>query len=422
MPGSTVLSDVRIADMSTVLFGPYCTQTLGDMGAEVVKVEPPEGDSFRFVGRPARTHGMGPCHMTLNRGKRSVQWDLQSMQGRTALSRLIARSDVFIHNLRTEAMDRLGFSFEAVKSIRPDIVYVHCVGFGSRGPYSGRPAYDDVVQALSGTASLLSRVDGHPEQRFLPTALADKVSGLHAAYATLAALHHRNRTGEPVFVEVPMFEAVTHFMLEEHLYGQTFTPPNGPVCYQRQVDPTRQPIKTADGWICIAPYTDARWVRLFEAAGQADWLSQQGLTNATSRYRHVGRLMGQMAQIMTNRTTADLMDMLARADIPAAPVNDIGALAEDPHLQAVGFFQPRTHPTEGDYLELQPPVRFPGLPEVELRPAPLLGQHSEEIMRELGVEDESEAVSRPQADEASERSGAPRVKIRRVRSVRDGRL
>jgi crotonobetainyl-CoA:carnitine CoA-transferase CaiB-like acyl-CoA transferase len=331
--------------------------------------------------------------MTLNRGKRSVQWDLQSKRGRDALTRLIAHSDVFIHNLRAEAMERIGFGFEAVKVIRPDIVYVHCVGFGSQGPYSGRPAYDDIIQALSGTASLLSRVDGQPAQRFLPTALADKVSGLHAAYATLAALHHRDRTGEAIFVEVPMFEAVTHFMLEEHLYGQTFTPSNGPVCYQRQIDPSRQPIQTADGWICIAPYTDLRWVRLFEAVGQAEWLGQAGLTEPASRHRHVGRLMGRMAEIMATRTTADLMEMLTRADIPAAPVNDIGALTEDPHLQAVGFFQLRTHPTEGDYIEIQPPVRFPGLPEAALRPAPHLGQHSAEIMRELGIEDECGMVS-----------------------------
>lgn len=387
MPASTVLADVQIADMSTVIFGPYCTQILADLGAQVVKLEPAEGDSFRFVGRPAKTQGMGPCHLTLNRGKRSVSWDLKSAPGRDALTRLVARSDVFIHNLRADAMDRLGFGYEAVKAIRPDIVYVHCVGFGSTGPYAGRPAYDDIIQALSGAASLLSRVDSQPAQRFLPTALADKVSGLHAAYATLAALHHRDRTGESVFVEVPMFEAVTHFLLEEHLYGQTFSPPNGPVCYQRQIDPARQPIRTADGWICIAPYTDERWVRLFDAFGQADWLAQAGLTDPSSRYRNPAALMSRMAEVMGSRPTADLLDILNRADIPAAPVNDIGALAEDPHLAAVGFFQTRTHPTEGDYLEMQPPVRFAGVPQVAIRPAARVGEHSAAVMVELGVAD-----------------------------------
>ena len=385
MPASAVLSDVHIADMSTVIFGPYCTQILADMGANVVKLEPEGGDSFRFVGRPAKSKGMGPGHMTLNRGKRSAAWDLKSSRGREAARRLLARSDVFIHNLRADAMDRLGFGFETVKAIRPDIVYVHCVGFGSDGPYAGRPAYDDIIQALSGAASLLWRVDGQPAQRFLPTALADKVSGLHAAYATLAALHHRGRTGQAVFVEVPMFEAVTHFLPEEHLYGRTFSPPTGPICYTRQIDPKRQPIRTADGWICIAPYTDDRWMRLLDVLGQLEWLEEQGLTDATARYRNPGALMTRMAEVMSSRQTAELMELLNRADIPAAPVNDIGALTEDPHLKAVGFFKKRIHPTEGEYLEMTPPVRFAGVPEASITPAPHLGEHGEALMAELGM-------------------------------------
>jgi crotonobetainyl-CoA:carnitine CoA-transferase CaiB-like acyl-CoA transferase len=390
MPASTVLADVHIADMSTVLFGPYCTQILADMGAQVVKVEPEEGDSWRFIGRPAKTNGMGPCHLTLNRGKRSVSWDLRSSRGREAMKRLIARSDIFIHNLRADAMSRLGFGFEEVKAIRPDVVYVHCVGFGSNGPYAGRPAYDDIIQALSGAASLLSRVDGQEAQRYLPTALADKVSGLHAAYATLAALYHRDRTGEGIFVEVPMFESLTHFLLEEHLYGHTFSPPNGDICYQRQVDPTRQPIRTADGWICIAPYTDERWVRLLDAFGQADWLKEAGLADTNSRYRNPGALMRRMGELMFSRSTAELLATLNSLDIPAAVVNDIAALPDDPHLKSVGFFQKRTHPTEGDYFEMQPPVRFPGQPQTEITPAPHIGQHNEELMAELGVPNEFE--------------------------------
>jgi crotonobetainyl-CoA:carnitine CoA-transferase CaiB-like acyl-CoA transferase len=385
MPASAVLADVHIADMSTVIFGPYCTQILADMGANVVKLEPEGGDSFRFVGRPAKSQGMGPGHLTLNRGKRSAAWDLKSSRGREAVRRLLARSDVFIHNVRADAMDRLGFGFEAVKAIRPDIVYVHCVGFGSDGPYAGRPAYDDIIQALSGAASLLSRVDGQPAQRFLPTALADKVSGLHAAYATLAALHHRDRTGVPVFVEVPMFEAVTHFLLEEHLYGHTFSPPNGPICYTRQIDPTRQPIQTADGWICIAPYTDERWMRLLDVMGQMAWLTEQGLVDATARYRNPEALMTRMAEVMSERSTAELMELLNRADIPAAPLNDIGALTQDPHLKAVGFFSKRIHPTEGEYLEMKPPVRFANVREAPITPAPNLGEHSEALMTELGM-------------------------------------
>ena len=227
MPATNLLSDIKIADMSTVIFGPYCTQTLADMGADVVKVEPKGGDTFRGVGKPAKNRGMGPCFLTMNRGKRSVVWDLKSEDGQAAVRKLISESDVFIHNVRADAIARIGLTFEEVKAIKPDIVYVHCVGFGSDGPYAGRPAYDDLIQGLSGAASLLPKVDGNPAPRFIPTAFADKVSGLHAVYATLAALHHRDKTGEAVHVEVPMFECITHFILEEHFYEATFDPPVG---------------------------------------------------------------------------------------------------------------------------------------------------------------------------------------------------
>ncbi|HPE48693.1 MAG TPA: CoA transferase [Hyphomonas sp.] len=389
MPGTSVLSDIRIADMTTVIFGPYCTQTLADMGADVVKIEPEKGDDFRNVGKSAKTRGMGPCHMTINRGKRSVVWDLKSDEGKEAVRKLIERSDVFIHNIRADAVARLGLTFDEVKAIKPDIVYVHCVGFGSEGPYAGRPAYDDLIQGLSGATSLLPRVDGNERPRFIPTAFADKVSGLHAVYATLAALRQRDRTGEAVHVEVPMFECITGFLLEEHFYEAEFDPPVGPFCYQRQVDPCRQPLKTANGWIVIAPYVDARWVKLFEVIGAPQELEDERLADYRGRYFNMDYMMERVQHYFVNHTTDHWLRLLGEADIPAARANDFPDLQDDPHLQAVKFFQHRDHPTEGGYWETQPPVRFVGAPERTITPAPHVGEHTDEVLAELGLSKDS---------------------------------
>ena len=385
MPATSLLSDIRIADMTTVIFGPYCTQTLGDMGAEVIKLEPKTGDTFREVGKPANTRGMGPCHMTINRGKRSVVWDMKSDEGQQAVRKLIETSDVFIHNIRPDAVARLGLTFDEVKAIKPDIVYVHCLGFGAEGPYAGRPAYDDLIQSLSGATNLLPQVDGNEAPRFLPTAFADKVSGLHAMYATLAALHHRDRTGEPVHVEVPMFECVSNFLLEEHFYEAAFDPPVGPYYYQRQIDPSRQPVRTQNGWITIAPYVDHRWVTLFDVIGAPDELKDERINDYRGRYFNHDYMMSRVQAHFVNFTTEQLLDMLGKADVPAARVNDISDLREDPHLKAVNFFQRREHPTEGGYWEVQPPVRFVGQAERVIRPAPRLGEHSDEVLKELGL-------------------------------------
>ena len=391
MPATSLLSDIRIADMTTVIFGPYATQSLADMGADVVKLEPPEGDHFRNVGKSAKTRGMGPCHLTVNRGKRSVVWDMKSDEGRAAIRKLIEVSDVFIHNIRPDAVARLGLTFDDVKAIKPDIVYVHCLGFGSDGPYSGRPAYDDLIQALSGATSLLPRVDGNEAPRFIPTAFADKVSGLHAVYATLAALHHRDRTGEGVHVEVPMFECVTSFLFEEHFYEAAFDPPVGPYCYQRQIDPSRQPVRTQDGWIVIAPYLDHRWVTLFNVIGAPEELEDERINDYRGRFFNHAYMMSRVQAHFVNFTTGELLDKLAAADIPAARANDISEVRDDPHLKAVNFFQRREHPSEGGYWEVQPPVRFVGLPEHEIRPARHLGEDTEQVLGDLGLLDDSGA-------------------------------
>ena len=383
-----MLEGIKVLDLTTVVFGPYCTQILADLGAEIVKLEPPEGDMWRRVASTAdKTPMMGPGHLRLNRGKRSVVFDLKSETGKKALHQLIARSDVFIHNIRTDAIKRLGLDYEAAKAIRPDIVYVHGVGFGSDGPYAGLQAYDDLIQAGAGVTTLLPRVDGNPKPRFLPMLMADKVAGLYCLYAVLAALFHRQRAGEGQHVEVPMLEVMTDFVLLEHLAGMTFVPPTGPACYHRQIDPARQPFQTKDGWIAIAPYVDTRWIKFFEIADRTNLLEDERLATPELRLQNMSLMYQFAADIMPGKTTAEWLDVLARAHIPAMRVNSVEDLLDDPHLKAVGTFKRRTHPTEGDYLEMRPPVRFSAREYPELRHASQIGQDTKEVFSELNREE-----------------------------------
>jgi len=381
------LAGVRIADMTTVVFGPYCTQILADLGADVIKVEPVEGDVVRNAGTPPKTPLMGPVFMRLNRGKRSASWDMKSEKGRRAVQRLLETSDVFIHNIRPDAIDRLGLGYETVKKLKPDIVYVHCTGFGLGGPYAGLQAYDDVIQAASGATSLLPRVDGNPRPRYLPMLFADKVSGLHAVYATMAALIARSRDGEGQHVEVPMFESITSFNMVEHLFDATFVPPTGRWGYGRQLDPVRQPMKTKDGYISIAPYLDDRWVRFFQAAGHPEVLQEERFLDKAIRRANMTAMYEVAEQILPEKTTAEWLAILKEAHVPAMRANEIGEVLDDPHLNAGGFFKRREHPTEGGYIDVRQPVRFAGMELPDGAHAPSVGQHTDELNRELGLED-----------------------------------
>lgn len=385
MPVHNLLNDITVTDLTSVIFGPYCTQTFADLGARVVKVEPESGDQIRYVGTLSENKGMSSCHLTINRGKESVTWGIKTKEGRAALEKLISQSDVFIHNIRHDAMERADLSFETIKAIKPDIIYVHCVGFGSDGPYAGRPAYDDLIQGLSGVTSLLPRVDGNERPRFVPTAIADKVSGLHAVYATIAALRKRDQTGEAIFVEVPMFECVTHFLLEEHLSGATFDPPKGDIGYQVQFESRRQPLQTSDGWIVIAPYMDGNLVRLFDVFDAAHEVEEERLSSRASRFENLAYMLERAQHYLRADTTENWLRRLGAADIPAAPINDLDDLKNDPHLKEVGFFQRREHPSEGYYWQTQPPVKFTGVSTSEIKPAPQIGEHTERILAELGL-------------------------------------
>ncbi len=377
--GKPMLEGVRIVDLTSIVFGPYATKMLADLGADVIKVETPDGgDQIRWTAKAAQTPGMSPLYLTLNRGKRSVALDLKTEAGQAQLKALVADADVFILNVRGKAAERLGVDFDSIRALKPDIIYAHCVGFGQNGPYADLQAYDDVIQAASGAATLQGRVDGNPRPRYFPSLIADKVAGLHGAYAVLAAIIHKLRTGEGQRVEIPMLETFTSFLLQEHLAGKTFVPPNGPVCYFRQVDPDRQPFPTSDGAISIAAYTDDAWVRLFEVLDAGEFVQQERFASRRLRVRHMDEMYREVARLSPNFTTAGLLARCEAARIPAQPVRDMEDILDEPHLKATGFFAERTHPSEGAYLEMAQPVRFSAFQPAPARPAPRLGEDGDD--------------------------------------------
>ncbi len=371
-----LLKGVKVIDLTTVVFGPYTTQILADLGAEVIKVETAAGDVLRYSGPPAKTLGMAPAFMALNRGKDSIVLDLKAPEDLAVMKSLLADADVFVLNVRGKAAERLGLDYEAVKALNPEIIYAHCVGFGQDGPYSDYQAYDDVIQAASGTTTLLSRVDGNPQPRYLPSLIADKVSGLHGGYAVLAAIIHKLRTGRGQQVEIPMFEAFSSFMLLEHFGGNAFDPPNAPACYQRQIDPDRQPFPTANGHISIVGYNSDSISRIFGLLGDPGFLQDPLFETPALRFQNSAALYQRMAELTRKFTTDELMAACQKADIPAQPVRDIGDMIDEPHLRAKGFFKRRVHPSEGDYFELSPPVKFSDAETVPAGFPPTIGQQS----------------------------------------------
>ncbi len=393
------LSGVRVIDMTSVLFGAFSSQIFGDLGADVVKVEAPGsradngGDIFRYTGRPARTNGMGPLFMHYNRNKRSVLLDLRKDDDRDALRQLLAEADVFITNVRMKGLEKLGFDYAHVKAIRPDIVYVHCAGYGADGPYASRQAYDDLIQAASGGTDLLGRVDGDPAPRYQPSLIADKSSGLFGAYATMAALFHRERAGEGQFVEVPMFECFTYFNMTENLYGHTFEPPTGTYGYSRVFNPNRKPYPTKDGYLAILPYSDAQWDDFFEIGGMTPGTFTQNPKFSTyaKRTEHIGEIYAMIGDVARTKTTDEWVAALTLRNVPCMKVARLEEVIDDPHLNHVGFFERRDHPTEGRYVSLKHPVNFSATPATVRRDAPRLGEHTDEVLREVGIERAVEA-------------------------------
>jgi crotonobetainyl-CoA:carnitine CoA-transferase CaiB-like acyl-CoA transferase len=377
-----LLEGIRIADLTSVIFGPYCTAMLAELGADVVKVEPPAGDTLRLLGRPAKSPGMGKLHMTINRGKRSVSWDLKTKEGQDNLRRLIAASDVFIHNIRDEAIAKLGFDYASVKAFAPEVVYVHCTGFDSAGPQAGMPAYDDIIQGASGLGALFTEAERRSEPAYMPIALADKVAGLYALQGVLAAIIHKLRCGEGQFVEVPMFESVTAFHLLENFAGAVFPDEPGRVGYRHTSD-ARRPCRTADGYICLAPYNKDRWERFFAIIGRSEVLEDERLNTPWLRKKNGDLLYTIVEEITPTRPTAEWLEIMREADIPATRYNTLEELLHDPQLEAVGFFRERVHPTEGRFRDLRPAVKFSARPDPALGLPPQLGEHNEDVAAEL---------------------------------------
>ena len=361
------LHGVRVVDMTSVAMGPYATQILGDMGAEVIKIEAPEGDVFRTTA-PAAHAGMGPAYLNLNRNKRSVTLDGKAPEDRERLLHLIDGADVFVSNVRTAALTRLGLDAQTLCARNDRLIHCSAVGFGQDGPYAGRPAFDDIIQAMSGMADLQGRNGGAPA--YVNTILADKVAGLTLAYAIPMALYERERSGRGQAIEVPMFETMVAFTLVEHLGGHSFVPPLGPMGYGRVLSPQRRPYRTRDGYLALLPYTDAQWQRFFALARREDLAKDARYATAPSRARHFDVLYQDLADIVALRGTEEWLALLANADIPHSRVNTPEALLDDPHLKATGFFQPVAHPTEGPMLATAIPVRFSRTPGTIRRAAP----------------------------------------------------
>ena len=381
MPGP--LSGVRVVDLTAVVLGPVATLHLADMGADVIKVEPLEGDIMRNPGN-APSPGMGPIYLGINRNKRSLCLDLKQPEALAALKRVIATADVFVHNMRVDAVERLGLGYEAVKAVKPDIVYAYSVGYKNSGPYGKKPAFDDLVQGASGAAMLASRVDGGPP-RFLPSLIVDKTTGLHLGMAVLAALFHRERTGEGQLVEVPMLETATGFWLVEHLYEHSYVPSRGAMGYPRLLAPDRRPYVTKDGYVCALLYSEKHYKAFTSEIGKPEMLSDPRFATQKARANHQPQIQAIMAEALAKRTTAEWLAFFDKADIPAMPVTDLEALFDDPHLTATGFFTTREHPTEGTIRTTASPFEFSRTPTDYRRHAPLLGADGREVLAEAGL-------------------------------------
>ena len=377
------LSGVRIIDMSSVVLGPFATLILADLGAEVIKIETESGDIMRHAGR-APVKGMGPIFTTLNRNKQSIVLDAKTPEGKAALTELLKTADVFFHNVRMAGMERLGFDYEAVKAIKPDILYVHCAGYGKGGPYETRQAYDDLIQVASGFAELNQLRDGG-DPAYVPSLVADKTVGLFATYATLAGLFHRERTGEGQFVQIPMLESFTFFHLVENLYGETWLPGGGRMAYTRSVNPRRKPYPTLDGYIGIVPYSDDQWRQFFEIGGRPGVFEDPRFADYQSRTEHVAELYALIEEVAATKTTDDWLKLLSDAQIPAMRFNTGQDVLQDPHMMAVKFFEERQHSGGASYRSMKHPVSFSQTPASVRSEPQTLGQDTEIVLKSLGL-------------------------------------
>jgi len=377
--GFGALEGLKVLDLTAVLMGPFATQMLADHGANVIKIEGPEGDTTRQLPM-FKAPGMGSMFLNLNRGKRSLGLDLKKPEAREALLKMAADSDVFIHAMRSDAIARLGLTYADVSAVNPSIIYANVYGFSRRGQYTKKPAYDDVIQAMSGMAGVQQRMQGVPS--YSGTLVADKVTGITALYAVLMALLHRAKTGQGQEIEVPMFETMANFVLTDHMNGSLYNPPEGEPIYPRAASPNRRPFKTKDGWVAALIYTDKQWRSFLKHAGNPEWGKKIPAT-MKERAVQIDKVYGALADALPERTTAEWLELFDRAEIPAARINSTQDVIDDPHLNEIGFFIEQDTELGG--------FKFPGMPVWLSKtpgrvdgPAPFLGAHSVEIMEENG--------------------------------------
>ncbi len=380
MPGP--LQGVKVVELTSVVLGPWACQMLADMGADVVKIEQPRGDSNRTLGA-AQNPGMAALYLTCNRNKRSVVLDLRQSGAREALLEMIKSADVFVHNNRPQVMTKLGLDYADMRKVNPRIIYCGAYGYSKRGPYGTLGALDDSIQAVSGIAMLNKLVLGEP--RYLPTVVADKTTAITVVYGVLAALFHRERSGEGQELEVPMFETMVHFVMAEHLWGMTFEPPRGPPGYTRLMSHHRKPYATKDGYIAILPYLDAHWEKFCRLTGHPELIEDARFRTLADRVRNIDETYATTGQIMATRSTREWLAIFDQSGVPLIVVNTLEDLATDPHLLATGFWQFQDHPTEGRLRMPAFPVNFAATPADIRRPAPRLGEHTWEVLHEAGL-------------------------------------
>ena len=388
MPGP--LHGVRVLDLTTVVMGPYATQILADFGADVVKVEPPDGDVMRYAW-PFRNPGMGHIFLNANRNKRSVVLDLKQPAARDACLALAARADVLVYNIRPQAMARLRLSYDDVRAVNGRIIYVGCFGYSQRGPYAAKAAYDDLIQGAAGVPWLLHK-QGAETPRYAPIIVADRSVGQQVASAVSAALYHREKSGKGQRVDVPMFEHLLQIVLGEHLGGHTFEPQHGEAGYARMLAPDRRPYRTRDGYVCALIYNDKQWKAFFEVIGQPEKFRDPKFSNQEIRSKHYPEAYAFVAEEMKKRSTAEWIEALERADIPVQRMNSIDDIVADPHLAATGYFRPVDHPTEGRIRSMAVPSEWSESAPEYRRHAPRLGEHTREVLREAGLSDDAIAA------------------------------
>ena len=383
MPGP--LDGVRVLDLTTVVMGPYATQILADYGAEVVKVEPPEGDIMRYVW-PFRSQGMGHIFLNANRNKRGIVLDLKRPEAHEACLALAKRADVLVYNIRPQAMARLKLGYEDVKAVNPRILYVGAFGYSQKGPYAAKAAYDDLIQGAAGLP-WLAREAGSETPRYTPVIIADRTVGLHVANAVSAALYAREKTGKGQRVDVPMFESLLQSVLGEHLGGYTFEPQLGEGGYRRMLTPYRRPYATKDGYVCALIYNDKHWKSFFALIGRDDMLADARFAAPEGRSQNYDAVYGFVADEMHKRTTGEWLAALEAADIPVQRMNSLEDILNDPHLAAIGYFEEIEHPSEGRLRTTQVPSEWSETRPAYRRHAPRLGEHTREVLREVGYTD-----------------------------------